>query len=91
MKHFSGEGPVNVGVGEDLTIAELAKFIAGVAKFRGRIVFDPSRPDGTPRKLVDVSRLNLLAGAPGIPLADGIRRLTPGISNMLHRVRSVAL
>src|SRR5882724_2016372 len=72
MKHFSGEGPVNVGVGEDLTIAELAKLIAGIVNFPGRIVFDSSRPDGTPRKLVDVSHLNRLGWSARIPLLQGI-------------------
>ena len=91
MKHFSGEGPVNVGVGEDLTIAELAKLIAGVAKFSGRIVFDPSRPDGTPRKLVDVSRLNLLGWSAGIPLADGIAQTYAWYLEHASSVRSVAL
>ena len=91
MKHFSGEGPVNVGVGEDLTIAELAKLIAGVAKFSGRIVFDPSRPDGTPRKLVDVSRLKRLGWSAGIPLADGIAQTYAWYLEHASSVRSVAL
>jgi len=72
MKHFSGEGPVNVGVGEDLSIAELAQMIAGVVKFEGRIVFDKSRPDGTPRKLVDVTRLKQMGWSARIPLSEGI-------------------
>ncbi len=91
MKHFSGEGPVNVGVGEDLTIAELAKLISGVAKFSGRIVFDPSRPDGTPRKLVDVSRLKRLGWSAGIPLADGIAQTYAWYLEHASSVRSVAL
>jgi len=91
MKHFSGEGPVNVGVGEDLTIAELAKLIAGVAKFSGRIAFDPSRPDGTPRKLVDVSRLKRLGWSAGIPLADGIAQTYAWYLEHASSVRSVAL
>jgi GDP-L-fucose synthase len=72
MLHFSGEGPVNVGTGEDLTIAELARLIADVVGFRGKIVFDPSRPDGTPRKLTDVSRLKSLGWSARIPLAEGL-------------------
>lgn len=74
MQHFSGEGPVNVGTGEDLTIADLAKLITGVVGFRGRIAFDPSRPDGTPRKLTDVARLRELGWSARIPLAEGLAR-----------------
>ena len=72
MKYFSGEGPVNVGTGEDLTIAELARLIAGIVGFQGRIVFDASKPDGTPRKLTDVSRLKALGWSARVPLAQGI-------------------
>jgi GDP-L-fucose synthase len=74
MTHFSGEGPVNVGTGEDVTIRELAEIIAGVMGFRGRLVFDPSRPDGTPRKLTDVTRLSELGWTARIPLLDGLTR-----------------
>ena len=72
MRNFSAEGPVNVGTGNDLTIAELAKLIAGVVGFPGRIAFDPSRPDGTPRKLTDVTRLKDLGWSARIPLAEGL-------------------
>jgi GDP-L-fucose synthase len=72
MLHFSGEGPVNVGTGEDLTIADLAAMIAGTVGFEGKIVFDPSRPDGTPRKLSEVSHLKRLGWSARIPLAQGL-------------------
>ena len=91
MKHFSGEGPVNIGVGEDLTIAELAKLIAGVVNFPGRIVFDSSRPDGTPRKLVDVSHLNRLGWSARIPLLQGIAQTYAWYREHASSVRSVAL
>ena len=91
MKHFSGEGPVNIGVGEDLTIAELAKLIAGVVNFPGRIVFDSSRPDGTPRKLVDVSHLNRLGWGARIPLLQGIAQTYAWYREHASSVRSVAL
>ena len=65
--------PVNVGCGEDLTIRELAETVRDVVGYRGRIAFDTSQPDGTPRKLLDVSRLRALGFAPRIALADGIR------------------
>ena len=60
MQHYSQEQPINVGRGEDLTIHELATKIAGVTGYHGRVEFDSSRPDGTPRKILDVSRLNAL-------------------------------
>ena len=72
MRHFSGEGPVNVGTGTDITIRELAEMLAEISGFRGRLVFDPSRPDGTPRKMSDVSRLTALGWSAAIPLRRGL-------------------
>lgn len=65
---------VNVGVGKDISIAELAVVIADVVGFKGQFVFDPSKPDGTPRKLVDVSRIHQLGWRAGISLQEGIQR-----------------
>ena len=67
------DGLYNVGAGTDLTIRELAQRVADVAGFRGEIVFDRSKPDGTPRKLLDVSRLARLGWRARIGLAEGIR------------------
>jgi nucleoside-diphosphate-sugar epimerase len=64
---------INVGCGEDVSIAELAQLIAEVAGFSGEIQFDSSRPDGTPRKLLDVSLVRSLGWAPRISLNDGLR------------------
>lgn len=64
---------VNVGSGEDISIAELARMIAGITGFDGRIAFDPDMPDGTPRKLLDVSRLSALGWTARIGLDRGIR------------------
>jgi GDP-L-fucose synthase len=64
--------PINVGVGKDITIRELAEIVAEVVGFSGTIVQDISRPDGTPRKLLDISRLNSLGWEPQIPLREGI-------------------
>lgn len=64
---------VNIGVGEDVTIAELARMVADVTGFKGQIEFDHSRPDGTPRKLMDVSRLNGLGWKARISLRDGLK------------------
>ena len=64
---------INVGFGEDVTIAELAHIIAGVTGFAGRIVFDTSKPDGTMRKLMDSGRLTAMGWQPHVALAEGIR------------------
>ena len=70
MTHYSGESHVNVGCGTDMTILELASRIAGVVGFRGNIATDPSKPDGTPRKLLDVSKLS----RPRLEAKDRVRR-----------------
>lgn len=70
---YSDEAPINVGYGEDITIARLASLIAGIVGFNGRIVFDTSKPDGTPRKLLDSSRMMALGWRPEITLEDGLR------------------
>jgi len=64
---------LNVGTGEDVTIAALAQLMGEVVGYRGRIRFDTGKPDGTPRKLLDVSRLNSLGWHASTPLADGLR------------------
>jgi GDP-L-fucose synthase len=74
MKTWSDEEPINIGTGTDVTIAELAKLIADIVGFSGRFVFDGSKPDGTPQKLLDVSKLTALGWRPRIELETGIRR-----------------
>ena len=64
---------INIGVGEDLTIADLAALIARVVGFKGRIAYDASQPDGTPRKLMDVSRLRSAGWQARTPLEEGLR------------------
>ena len=73
MEHYNQGEIVNVGTGEDVTIAELADSVARTVGFDGRITFDPLKPDGTPRKLLDVSRLHKLGWHHQMPLQDGIR------------------
>lgn len=73
MQRYDDERIVNVGVGEDVSILELATLVQRVVGFEGRIVLDPSKPDGTPRKLLDVSRINALGWRARIGLEDGIR------------------
>ena len=64
---------INVGTGEDVTITDLARIIAKVTGFTGRIAFDPSKPDGTPRKLLDVSRLTAMGWQAKTPLREGVK------------------
>ncbi len=74
MKTYDEEAIINVGVGEDLTIRELAEIIREVVGYTGEIVWDPSKPDGTPRKLLDVSRLQALGWKAKIPLREGLEQ-----------------
>lgn len=74
MKHYSGEEHVNIGTGIDLPIADLAQLVCDVVGFRGALKFDVSKPDGTPRKLLDVSRLAELGWKPRVSLEEGIER-----------------
>jgi GDP-L-fucose synthase len=72
LETYDAEPIVNVGWGEDVTIRELATLVAEVAGFRGEVGFDASKPDGTPRKLLDTTRLRALGWQPRIPLREGI-------------------
>jgi GDP-L-fucose synthase len=73
MQRYEGEGPINVGWGEDVSIAQLAQIVADTVGFKGSLRFDPSKPDGTPRKLLDTSRLTALGWRPTITLEAGLR------------------
>ena len=73
MKTYSSDELVNIGTGEDITIAEFARVVAKTVGYTGTISFDPSRPDGTPRKLLDVSRLAKLGWRARTSLEDGMR------------------
>ena len=72
LKHYSGSKFLNVGTGQDITIAEFAQLVAEVVGYRGRFIFDTSRPDGTPQKLLNVSQLTRLGWRAKIPLREGI-------------------
>jgi GDP-L-fucose synthase len=74
MKSYSDEALVNIGTGEDITIAEFARVVAATVGYTGSISFDTSKPDGTPRKLLDVSRLAALGWRARITVQDGIKR-----------------
>jgi GDP-L-fucose synthase len=72
MKNFNEPGLINIGVGDDISIKELAEMIKGITGYRGKLVFDTSKPDGTPRKLMDVSKLTQLGWKASIDLQTGI-------------------
>jgi GDP-L-fucose synthase len=74
LEEYDSPEIVNIGVGEDVSIRELAEMIAGIVGYSGRLVFDPTKPDGAPRKLLDVSRIRSLGWQAGIPLAEGVRQ-----------------
>jgi len=74
LQKYDAEPIVNIGWGEDVTIRELAELIVSVIDYSGRLVFDTSKPDGTPRKLLDVERLHGLGWRPKIALRPGIEQ-----------------
>ncbi|MCC5466715.1 GDP-L-fucose synthase [Pelosinus baikalensis] len=74
MNQYQDNQPLNIGVGKDISIAELATLIAAVVGYSGNIMYNTAMPDGTPRKLLDVSKLADLGWRPSIELEDGIRR-----------------
>ena len=73
MKHYSDEGFLNIGTGEEVSIREFAKLVAEIVGYRGELVFDSSRPDGPPRKLLDVSKLSALGWTAKTPLREGLQ------------------
>jgi GDP-L-fucose synthase len=72
LKKYSGSEFLNIGVGYDISIAEFARIVADVVGYQGEITYDPSKPDGTPRKLVDISRLSALGWKATVSLREGI-------------------
>jgi GDP-L-fucose synthase len=85
LRHYSQAETINVGVRHDVTIAELARMVAGVTGFSGEIAFDTSRPDGSPRKLLDVSRLTALGWQARIALKEGIASTHEWLNRELSR------
>lgn len=74
MDHYRGDMPINIGWGKDCSIRELAETVARVVGYGGEIVFDASKPDGTPRKVLDTGRLNEIGFTPKISLHDGVEQ-----------------
>ena len=75
MEHYDEKGLVNIGVGHDLSIRDLALMIKDITGFEGSLQFDTSKPDGTPRKLMDVSKLHQLGWKEKISLREGIEQV----------------
>jgi GDP-L-fucose synthase len=74
MLNYEGEEIINIGVGEDVSIRELAELFREIVAYRGEIVYDRSKPDGTPRKLLDVTRIRAMGWRPKISLRDGLKQ-----------------
>lgn len=81
MKTYDGRDFLNVGTGEDISIKELAELVARIVGFEGELRFDATKPDGTPRKLMDISRLNTLGWKAKISLEDGIHGVVEDIES----------
>jgi len=79
MQHYNEAGLINIGIGDDISIADLARLIQQIVGYQGKLVFDTSKPDGTPRKLMDVSKLHGLGWQAQIPLEAGIREVYKGV------------
>ena len=75
MQHYDEAGLVNIGVGEDISIKDLAELVKKITGFSGQIIWDTSKPDGTPRKLMDVTKLHSFGWKARIGLEEGIRRV----------------
>ena len=82
MHEYNQAGLVNIGVGEDISILDLAKMVRKIVGFEGDILLDSSKPDGTPRKLMDVSKLNGLGWKASISLEEGIKRVFDEIKDL---------
>jgi GDP-L-fucose synthase len=74
LKNYSDQQFINIGTGQDITISEFAKIVAEITAFEGKIVYDTSKPDGTPRKLLDVSRLSALGWTAKVSLREGLAK-----------------
>jgi GDP-L-fucose synthase len=89
MKHWKSPELINVGTGTDVSISELAHSIAEIAGFRGRIEWDSSKPDGMPRKCLDVSKLTQLGFKPKIGLAEGIRAMIAEYCSVKRHINDI--
>ena len=81
LQNYNESGPINVGTGEDVSILELAQIIKGIVGYTGNIVNDTTKPDGTPRKLMDVSKINAAGWKHTIALEEGIKSVYESLKN----------
>ena len=88
MQKYNDPSIINVGCGVDISIADLAVKIAGIVEYSGEIRFDHSKPDGTPRKLLDVSKIKALGWKPQIDLAEGIRQTYAWYLEMMGELKA---
>jgi GDP-L-fucose synthase len=90
LEHYDGSEIVNIGVGKDISIADLAAIVKDVVGYEGLIEYDRSKPDGTPRKLVDVSRIEGLGWSAKIELRAGIEQTYRWFLDNRARLRGIA-
>lgn len=82
MEHYNDAGLVNIGVGEDISILDLAKLVKQIVGFKGEIICDTTKPDGTPRKLMDITKLTNLGWEASISLEEGIKKVYEAIEDI---------
>jgi GDP-L-fucose synthase len=88
LEKYDQDEHLNVGTGEDMSILELAELIAKESGFSGEIVWDSSKPDGTPRKVLDVSRIKSLGWSPSVDIAEGVRETITWYRENQSKVRA---
>ena len=84
LQNYNEKGLVNIGCGTDISIKELAEMIMSEVGYEGELSFDKTKPDGTPRKLIDTSKLNNLGWRPNVELRAGIRKTIQQFENLIH-------
>jgi GDP-L-fucose synthase len=74
MENYNENEIINIGTGDDLTIQELCGIIKNIVDYKGEIIFDPSKPDGTPKKLLDITKIKFLGWAPSVDMTNGLKK-----------------
>ena len=86
LQNYNEQGLVNIGCGKDVSIKELAELISSEVGYEGKLVFDATKPDGTPRKLMDTNKLNNLGWKPQIKLNNGIKRTIEEVKMLFDKI-----